>query len=273
MTDKVTALKGTFELINSQLYSVEERIRQQARAFDPAVEGVCRLCHRVAWQTAAPGAGAARRRRDREHLREPFRPRRGRGTDPRGYARPRRHSRWRGEAPGPADRDCQVGQCDLRAARRLPLRPRAQAFDGVSQCGNQPAYRRTRPRMCAAARSSRRSGVSDLKLSVPDYYKIIEMKTAALFAVATETRCLPSMRPRRRSQRLEDVWAAPRHGHIRFTTIASTSRAMRRKPARPSAAICARANSPCQCCTCCRRATRPSGHRLSEIILNGTTTI
>ena len=38
-TDKSTALKATFELINSQLYSVEERIRQQARAFDPAVEG------------------------------------------------------------------------------------------------------------------------------------------------------------------------------------------------------------------------------------------
>jgi hypothetical protein len=33
------AINGTFELINAQLYSVEERIRQQARAFDPAVEG------------------------------------------------------------------------------------------------------------------------------------------------------------------------------------------------------------------------------------------
>ena len=38
-TDKTQALKATFELINAQLYSVEERIRQQARAFDPAVEG------------------------------------------------------------------------------------------------------------------------------------------------------------------------------------------------------------------------------------------
>ncbi len=37
--DKNQALKSTFELINAQLYSVEERIRQQARAFDPAVEG------------------------------------------------------------------------------------------------------------------------------------------------------------------------------------------------------------------------------------------
>ena len=37
--DKSLALKSTFELINAQLYSVEERIRQQARAFDPAVEG------------------------------------------------------------------------------------------------------------------------------------------------------------------------------------------------------------------------------------------
>ena len=32
-------VRRTFELINTQLYSVEERIRQQARAFDPAVEG------------------------------------------------------------------------------------------------------------------------------------------------------------------------------------------------------------------------------------------
>ncbi|MEO7317671.1 MAG: polyprenyl synthetase family protein, partial [Chthoniobacteraceae bacterium] len=39
MADKSQALKQTFELINSQLYSVEERIRQQARAFDPGVEG------------------------------------------------------------------------------------------------------------------------------------------------------------------------------------------------------------------------------------------
>ena len=37
--DKTQALKASLELINSQLYSVEERIRQQARAFDPAVEG------------------------------------------------------------------------------------------------------------------------------------------------------------------------------------------------------------------------------------------
>ena len=31
--------KKTFELINTHLYSVEERIRAQARAFDPAMEG------------------------------------------------------------------------------------------------------------------------------------------------------------------------------------------------------------------------------------------
>ena len=37
--DKTAALKQTFELINSQLYAVEERIRAQARSFDPAVEG------------------------------------------------------------------------------------------------------------------------------------------------------------------------------------------------------------------------------------------
>ena len=37
--DHKEALKRTFELINSGLYAVEERIRAQAREFDPAVEG------------------------------------------------------------------------------------------------------------------------------------------------------------------------------------------------------------------------------------------
>ncbi len=37
--DASEAFRQTFELINPHLYSVEERIRQQARAFDPAVEG------------------------------------------------------------------------------------------------------------------------------------------------------------------------------------------------------------------------------------------
>ena len=31
-------IRKSLELINAQLYSVEERIAQQARAFDPAVE-------------------------------------------------------------------------------------------------------------------------------------------------------------------------------------------------------------------------------------------
>ena len=31
-------IKKSLELINAQLYSVEERIAQQARTFDPAVE-------------------------------------------------------------------------------------------------------------------------------------------------------------------------------------------------------------------------------------------
>lgn len=37
--DVAAAFKQTYELINPHLYSVEERIRQQARTFDPAVEG------------------------------------------------------------------------------------------------------------------------------------------------------------------------------------------------------------------------------------------
>ena len=37
-SDAAGNIKKSLELINAQLYSVEERIAQQARAFDPAVE-------------------------------------------------------------------------------------------------------------------------------------------------------------------------------------------------------------------------------------------
>src|SRR5438094_6405823 len=38
-SDPIEALKSSLEPINAQLYAVEERIRGQAKAFDPAVEG------------------------------------------------------------------------------------------------------------------------------------------------------------------------------------------------------------------------------------------
>ena len=63
--ESAAAFAQTLELINPHLYSVEERIREQARAFDPAVEGyVSYVCEKGAngcgrfspfWLGAHPG--------------------------------------------------------------------------------------------------------------------------------------------------------------------------------------------------------------------------
>ena len=63
------AFAQTLELINPHLYSVEERIREQARAFDPAVEGYVSYVCEKGGQTVAAGAGPFGRGRVRSGLR------------------------------------------------------------------------------------------------------------------------------------------------------------------------------------------------------------
>lgn len=183
--EKGAALQSTFELINAQLYSVEERIRQQARAFDPAVEGYVAYAiesHgkrlRPALALLAGGAtgnicpshfdlavvvelihaatlvhddildGAEKRRRQ-----------------------PTPNAKW-GTAISVLLGDCLFAHA-LKLSTGFPNGElsRRIAHAAADVCSGEIIQTQRR---------------FDLSLSVPDYYKIIEMKTGALFAVATE---------------------------------------------------------------------------------------
>ena len=109
---------------------------------------------------------------------------------PCGDAGARRHPRWRGQTPRSAHGECEVGQCHLGAAGRLPFCPCAEALRPTFPNGEIS-------RRVAHAASDVCSGEIiqtqrrfDLKLSVPDYYKIIEMKTGGAFRGCDGTRRL-----------------------------------------------------------------------------------
>lgn len=184
-SDKTAALKATFELINAQLYSVEERIRLQARAFDPAVEGYIAyaieshgkrlrpaLCLLAGGATGPIGPGhldlavvvelihAATLVHD--DILD--------GADKR-RGQPTANAKW-GNAIS-----VLLGDCLFAHALEL-----STSFQN-GEVGRRIA--RAASDVCSGEiiQTQRRF---DLKLSVPDYYKIIEMKTAALFAAACE---------------------------------------------------------------------------------------
>ena len=184
-TDKTQALKSTFELINAQLYSVEERIRQQARAFDPAVEGYVAYAIESHGKRLRPAlallAGGATGNICSSHfdlavivelihaatlVHDDILD----GADKR-RGQPTVNAKW-GNAISVLLGDClfahalklSTGFPDGEISRRI-----AHAASDV--CSGEIIQTQRR---------------FDLKLSVPDYYKIIEMKTAALFAAACE---------------------------------------------------------------------------------------
>ena len=183
--DKSAALKGTFELINSQLYSVEERIRQQARAFDPAVEGYVAYAIESHGKRLRPAlallAGGATGNICASHfdlavvvelihaatlvhddILDGAEKRRG---------QPTANAKW-GNAIS-----VLLGDCLFAHALKLSTSfPNAEISRRIAHAASD---------VCSGEiiQTQRRF---DLKLSVPDYYKIIELKTAALFAVATE---------------------------------------------------------------------------------------
>ena len=184
-TDKSTALKATFELINSQLYSVEERIRQQARAFDPAVEGYVAYAIESNGKRLRPAlallAGGATGNICASHfdlavvvelihaatlvhddILDGAEKRRG---------QPTANAKW-GNAISVLLGDCLFAHA-LKLSTSFPNGEisRRIAHAAADVCSGEIIQTQRR---------------FDLKLSVPDYYKIIEMKTAALFAVATE---------------------------------------------------------------------------------------
>ncbi len=183
--DKTAALKQTFELINSQLYAVEERIRAQARAFDPAVEGCVAYAIESHGKRLRPAlallAGGATGAIGTEHLDlavvvelihaatlvhddilDTADLRRG---------MPTANAKW-GNSLSVLLGDCLFAHAmKLASGFRSPEMMRRMAEAASEVCSGEIVQTQRR---------------FDLKLSVPDYYRIIEMKTGALFAVATE---------------------------------------------------------------------------------------
>jgi octaprenyl-diphosphate synthase len=184
-TDKAHALKSTFELINAQLYSVEERIRQQARAFDPAVEGYVAYAIESHGKRLRPAlallAGGATGNICSSHfdlavivelihaatlVHDDILD----GADMR-RGQPTANAKW-GNAIS-----VLLGDCLFAHALKLSTSfPNGEVSRRIAHAASD---------VCSGEiiQTQRRF---DLKLSVPDYYKIIEMKTAALFAVACE---------------------------------------------------------------------------------------
>jgi octaprenyl-diphosphate synthase len=184
-TDKSQALKATLELINSQLYSVEERIRQQARAFDPAVEGYVAYAIESHGKRLRPAlallAGGATGNICTSHfdlavvvelihaatlVHDDILD----GADKR-RGQPTANAKW-GNAIS-----VLLGDCLFAHALKLSTSfPNGEISRRIAHAASD---------VCSGEiiQTQRRF---DLKLSVPDYYKIIEMKTGALFAAACE---------------------------------------------------------------------------------------
>ena len=185
VSDKGIALKSTLELINAHLYSVEERIRQQARAFDPAVEGYVAYAIESHGKRLRPAlallAGGATGEIGAGHLdlavvvelihaatlvHDDILD----GADKR-RGQPTANAKW-GNAIS-----VLLGDCLFAHALKL-----STSFQN-GEVGRRIAHAASEVCSGEIIQTQRRF---DLKLSVPDYYKIIEMKTAALFAVSCE---------------------------------------------------------------------------------------
>lgn len=187
--DKATStkspIKQTFELINSPLYTVEERIRQQAREFDPAVEGyVAYACEshgkriRPALTLLASGATGSITSSHvdlavvlelihaatlvHDDIMDGANTRRG---------QPTANSKW-GNSISVLLGDCLFAHA-LKLATNFSDNEISRRISAAASDVCSGEIMQTQRRF-------------DLQLSLNDYYKIIEMKTAALFAVATE---------------------------------------------------------------------------------------
>jgi octaprenyl-diphosphate synthase len=183
--ESIESIKAAFELINAQLYAVEERIRGQAKAFDPAVEGYVAYAIESRGKRLRPAlallAGGATGSITPSHtelavvvelihaatlVHDDILD----GADKR-RGQPTVNAKW-GNAISVLLGDCLFAHAlkistsfhNAEIGRRI-----AQAASDV--CSGEIIQTQRR---------------FDLKLSVPDYYKIIEMKTGALFAAATE---------------------------------------------------------------------------------------
>ncbi len=178
-------IKQALELINTHLYSVEERIRQQAKEFDPAVEGYVAYASESSGKRLRPAlallTGGATGNICSSHLdlavvlelihaatlvhddiMDGAEIRRG---------QPTANAKW-GNAIS-----VLLGDCLFAHALKLSTTfPNSEISRRIASAASD---------VCSGEiiQTQRRF---DLKLSVADYYRIIEMKTAALFAAATE---------------------------------------------------------------------------------------
>lgn len=180
-----SAFTQALELINPHLYTVEERIRAQARVFDPAVEGyisyVCEKGGKRLRPVLALLAGGATGKISSSHVdlavivelihvatlvHDDIMD----GAELR-RDQPTANAKW-GNAIS-----VLLGDCLFSHALRL-----ATGFSNTDICRR---IADAAAEVCSGEiiQTQRRY---DLKLSIADYYRIIEMKTAALFSVACE---------------------------------------------------------------------------------------
>jgi octaprenyl-diphosphate synthase len=187
--EKAAAFRSAFELVNPNLYSVEERIRQQARQFDPAVEGyVHYVCDtggkRLRPVLALLSAGATGKISSAHldlavilelvHVASLVHDDIMDGADIR-REQPTANAKW-GNAI-----TVLLGDALFSHALRL-----ATNFDNSEVCRR---IADASVDVCSGEiiQTQRRF---DLALTLQDYYKIIEMKTAALFSAACELAAL-----------------------------------------------------------------------------------
>lgn len=189
ITDSLGAENSAFaqalDLINPHLYSVEERIRAQARSFDPAVEGyVSYVCDkggkRLRPALALLAAGATGKITSSHvdlavvveliHVATLVHDDIMDGAELR-RDQPTANAKWGNSI------SVLLGDCLFAHALRL-----ATGFDNTDVCRR---IADAAAEVCSGEimQTQRRY---DLKLSTSDYYRIIEMKTAALFSVACE---------------------------------------------------------------------------------------
>jgi len=180
-----SAFAQALELINPHLYTVEERIRAQARIFDPAVEGyvsyVCDKGGKRLRPALALLAGGATGKISSSHVdlavivelihvatlvHDDIMD----GAELR-RDQPTANAKWGNSI------SVLLGDCLFAHALRL-----ATGFSNTEICRR---IADAAAEVCSGEiiQTQRRY---DLKLSTADYYRIIEMKTAALFSVACE---------------------------------------------------------------------------------------
>jgi octaprenyl-diphosphate synthase len=178
-------IRKAFDLINTHLYSVEERIRAQAREFDPAVEGYVAYAVESSGKRLRPAlallAGGATGNICASHLdlavvvelihaaslvHDDIMD----GADMR-RAQPTANAKWGNTI------SVLLGDCLFAHALKLSTNfPDGEICRRIASATAE---------VCSGEiiQTQRRF---DLKLSVADYYRIIEMKTAALFGAASE---------------------------------------------------------------------------------------